>query len=142
MKKIKRIVIRGESGYGSSDDAFSDKVTLNEDSIKYEYIPMIPSEFNMSKKWSYRTNNPLFKKYFDEICKMLPSALDLNPEMYCTDIGAIKFTITYEDNTKESKVFIIGSDEFADLFRPIKRLVPDFEEIPVTLMTEEDYEED
>ena len=36
---IVRITIKGESGYGPVDEAFSDKVTITDSSIKYEYKP-------------------------------------------------------------------------------------------------------
>ena len=37
MADIFRIVIKGGSGYGPVDEAFSDKVTIDCDSIRYEY---------------------------------------------------------------------------------------------------------
>ncbi len=40
MKDIIRIVIKGESGYCSVDDAYNDKITITRDSIRYEYKPM------------------------------------------------------------------------------------------------------
>ena len=61
MADIVRIVIKGASGYCCFDDAFNDKVTLTNDSISYEYIPCVESEMNQKRKWSYKTNSPLFK---------------------------------------------------------------------------------
>ena len=43
MADIIRIVIKGGSGYGPVDEAFSDKVTIDCDSIRYEYTPKAKS---------------------------------------------------------------------------------------------------
>lgn len=138
MKKIVRITIKGSSGYCSSEDAFNDKVTIEENSISYDYKPLFVSEHNQPKKWSYKSNNPFFKTVFDKVCDMLPDALDLNPEIMYTDIGAIEFIITYDDKTKEKKRFFVLGDDFGELFKTIKQLIPTVEDIPVTLMSEED----
>ena len=68
MKKIIRVIIKGASGYCSVDEAYTDKVTITSSSIAYEYIPEIESEINPKRKWSYKTNNPLFAIVFDKIC--------------------------------------------------------------------------
>ena len=47
MADIIRIVIKGGSGYGPVDEAFSDKVTIDRDSIRYEYTPVVESEINI-----------------------------------------------------------------------------------------------
>lgn len=51
MADILRIVIKGGSGYGPVDEAFSDKVTIDCDSIRYEYTPVVESEINIPRKW-------------------------------------------------------------------------------------------
>ena len=56
MTDIIRIVIKGGSGYGSVDEAYSDKVTIDRDSISYEYNPVVESEINITRKWSYLSN--------------------------------------------------------------------------------------
>jgi len=68
MKRV-RIVIKGESGYDPVDEAFTDKVTITDSSIKYEYKPhpCSNSEVNVPRKWSYTTDSPLFKKLFKQI---------------------------------------------------------------------------
>ena len=70
MAEITRIVIKGSSGYCCVDEAFNDKVTITEGSISYEYVPYVESEINQKRKWSYKTNSPLFKKKLVEIAKM------------------------------------------------------------------------
>ena len=46
MVDIIRIVIKGSSGYCCYDEAYNDKVTITDDSISYEYIPVVESEIN------------------------------------------------------------------------------------------------
>ena len=46
MADIIRIIIKGGSGYGPVDEAYSDKVTIDLDSIRYEYEPVVESEIN------------------------------------------------------------------------------------------------
>ena len=72
---------------------------------------------------------------------MLPDALNMDPEICYTDIGSIEIIITYEDKTKEKKEFFVLGEDFGELFPTIKKLVPAMEDVPVTLMSEEDYEE-
>ena len=47
MADIIRISIKGESGYGPVDEAYSDKVTIDRGSIRYEYEPVIESDINV-----------------------------------------------------------------------------------------------
>lgn len=73
--------------------------------------------------------------------QMLPDDLNLDPEIMYTDIGAIDFIITYDDKTREKKQFFVVGDDFGELFKTIKTLVPATEDVPVVLMTAEDFEE-
>ena len=66
MADIIRITIKGESGYGPVDEAYSDKVTIDRDSIRYEYKPVVESEINPPRKWSYKTTSPIYQKRFRE----------------------------------------------------------------------------
>lgn len=45
MADIIRIFIKGESGYGPVDEAFTDKVTIDLDSIRYEYKIPVGKEY-------------------------------------------------------------------------------------------------
>lgn len=47
MADIIRIIIKSESGYGPVDEAFTDKVTIDHDSIRYEYRPVMESKINV-----------------------------------------------------------------------------------------------
>lgn len=60
MADIIRIIIKGGSGYGPVEEAFSDKVTIDRDSIRYEYEPIVESDINVPRKWSYKTTSPVF----------------------------------------------------------------------------------
>ena len=123
---IVRITIKGESCYGPVDEAFSDKITITNSSIKYEYKPHPSSklETNIPRKWSYTTDSPMFK------------------ELFITDIGATEIIATFEDKHRESAKFFCPSEFFKEYFRLIKEMVPNTEYVPAVLLTEDDYEEE
>ena len=113
MPDIIKIVIKGASGYCCSDEAYNDKVTITSDSIAYEYIPCLESELNPKRKWSYKTNSPLFK-----------------------------VLVTYSDKSNYKNIFWVPSDDFKDLFRIIKQMIPSTEYTPAVLLTSDDFEDE
>jgi len=139
---IVRITIKGESGYGPVDEAFSDKVTITESSIKYEYKPHPCSnlETNIPRKWSYSTDSPLFKHIFEQVAEMTPKYLYSDDILFVTDIGATEIIVTFEDKHRESANFFCPSEYFEEYFHLIKEMVPKTEYIPAVLLTNEDYE--
>lgn len=141
MADIKKITIKGSSGYCCADEAFNDEVTITEDMISYEYKPLLESELNPIRKWSYKTNSPIYRMKYETLVEMMPDIIDIEIEEICTDIGGIKFNIEYSDNTEFKKVYWIPGDRFADCFRLIKSLVPECEYVPAVLLTKEDYNE-
>lgn len=66
MADIIGIAIKGGSGYGSVDEAFTNMVNIDNDSIRYEYKPVVESEINIPRKWPYKTSSPIFQKPFRE----------------------------------------------------------------------------
>ena len=142
VKYIARIVIKGASGYGSADEAYNDKVTITPTSISYEYKPMYESELNLSRKWSYKTNSPIFRMMYDKVAGMLPAIIERGIQEFCTDIGGIEFTITYSDKTKFKEIYWVTGDYFEELFVAIKRMVPEMEYTPVVLLTSEDFDDE
>ncbi|MBQ8003902.1 MAG: hypothetical protein IJ299_02290 [Oscillospiraceae bacterium] len=138
MKEIIRVIIKGASGYCSVDEAYTDKVAITSSSIAYEYIPEIESEINPKRKWTYKTNSPLFAHVFEAICKMMPEVLFADNIAECTDVGMFDFTVTYEDKTKKNVCYWCMGEEFEDLFKLIKQLVPDTEYVPAVLLTSDD----
>ena len=103
MADIFRIVIKGGSGYGPVDEAFSDKVTIDRDSIRYEYTPVVESEINMPRKWTYKTSSPIFQKLFREAAAAVEVILNWEEEPFVTDLGVTTFTVTYADKTKSTR---------------------------------------
>lgn len=139
MKEIIKIVIKGGSGYGPTDEAYNDKVTIEQKGISYEYIPMFESEMNPVRKWSYKTNSPIYGMLYENLKKNIVSVTETCVEMFCTDIGSIEFIITYDDKTKFKKTFWVPGDEFKEVFSIVKQMVPGCGYVPAVLMTEEDY---
>ena len=142
MSDIVKIIIKGASGYCCSDEAYNDKVTITSASIAYEYIPFLESELNPKRKWSYKTDSPLFKVLYSSVVAMLPRYLEEDIERFCTDIGGIEFIITYSDKSKYKKYFWVPGDDFIDLFRVIKQMIPTTEYTPAVLLTSEDFDDE
>lgn len=141
MKDIVKIVIKGASGYCCVDEAYNDKVTITPESISYEYVPAVESEINPKRKWSYKTNSPIFKMRFDTLVALMPGVTERNTDIFCTDIGGIEFIITYADKTKFQEVCWVPSDYFESQFKVIKSMVPECEYTPAVLLTSDDFEE-
>ena len=142
MAEIIRIIIKGGSGYGPVDEAYSDKVTIERDSIRYEYEPAVESDINVPRKWSYRTTSPIFLKLFAEAADAVEKILNREEGPFVTDLGVTTFTVTYADKTKATRDFILPGDEFKECFYIIKQMVPSCEYTPAVLLTSEDYDEE
>ncbi len=142
MNQIIKVVIKGESGYGCIDQAYKEKVIITPESISYEYKPHVESALNPMKKWSYKTNSPLFQILYQKIENMIPDIMNMEDKPYCLDIGATTFCVTYADRTKSTRVFICDEDPFRDCFGCIKEMIPPCEDVPAVLSTSEDYNEE
>ncbi len=141
MAEITRIVIKGSSGFCCIEEAYTDKVTITPDSISYVYDPNVESELNPRRKWSYKTNSPLFKKKYAEIIKIIPKVIKRDVYDDCTDVGGIEFDVIYADKTKFNCTYWVTGDDFKELFAVIKSIVPKTEYIPAVLLTSADYED-
>ena len=142
MKDIIRITIKSESGYCCVEEVYSDKITITKDSIRYEYNPMIESDKNVHRKWSYKTTSPIFQKLFKEAALAVEPILSWEEMIFVADSGNTTFTVTYDDKTKKTRDFFLSGDEFKECFSIIKQMVPGCEYVPAVLLTSEDYEED
>ncbi len=141
--EIIKIVIKGTSGYGPIDEAYTDKVTITADSISYEYKPHPQSqlETNIYRKWSYRTTSPIFRELYRRVAEMVPQYLTDNVMPFVKDTGKTEIIATYEDGHKKKADYFCSSDFFKEWFLLIKKLVPGCEYVPAVLLTEEDYVE-
>ena len=135
MADIIRITIKGESGYVPVERAYRDKVTIDRDSIRYEYTPEMESVLNMPMKWSYKTSSPIFQKLFNEVAAAVEDILIWEEEPFATDVSIISFTVTYADKTKTKRNFFVPRDVFKECFAVIKQMVPGCEYTPVVLRT-------
>ena len=141
MKEIKKIVIKGRSGYGFVDHAYVDNVTITPKSIAYYYKPYQEDPKNPSRKWKYQSSTPEFKKQFETIAGSLQEILADPPKAGIFYSGTVEFNITYSDKTKYKMSFPLILHQLHDLFMNIKMMVPFIEMIPPTLWTEEDEED-
>ena len=142
MPDIIKIVLKGTSGYGCLDEAYNDKVTISSDSIAYEYIPSLETELHPKRKWIYKTDSPLFKVLYSRVVEMLPRYLEGDIEHFCTDVGGIEFIVTYSNKSKYKNIFWVPGDDFIDLFRVIKHMIPTTEYTPAVLFTSEDFDDE
>ncbi len=140
MNDVIRIVLKGSSGYCCVDEAYEDKITITPSSISYEYKPVIATELNIARKWSYRTTSPVFSAVYEKVRKMMPDILDPGEVCHCTDVGGIEFIVTYSDKSKRSQLYFCDSDNFIECFRLIKQMVPTCEYVPAVLLTSDDFE--
>jgi hypothetical protein len=140
MNEITKVTIKGESGYGPADEAYKDRVTVEANMISYEYIPVFVAETNPMRKWFYKTTSPIYQKLFNDLVEVMPSIINRDLNEFCTDIGAIEFTVSYADKTKWKETFFLPGDCFKDCFAIIKQMVPDCEYVPAVLLTKEDYD--
>ena len=141
MKKITRIVIKSSSGYGAFSDAYDDRITITEKGIQYVYKPL-DLVTNQPVKWSYRTDRQEFREAWAELCKVIPGALAVEPDLVL-DAGEMSFFVTYEDKSKAAQTFWgVNSELVYTCFRIIRRMLPGSEMIPKALWLPEDEEED
>jgi len=139
MSNIKKIVIRGASGYGPGDEAYEDKITITPDSISYKYHKVFAESEKDNKKWKYKSDSKYFKEWYEAVCEYVEEQLGNEIECFCTDVGGVGFVVTYENNSRRHEWYSVPTDFFGDLFRLIKLMVPKGEEVPYVLMTNEDY---
>lgn len=142
MADIIRITIKGSSGFCCITEAYNDKITIEPRSIQYEYIPVMESDINIPRKWSYRTTSPVYQKLFNEVAVAVEAILNSGEEPDVTDIGATSFMITYDDKAKRGRDFFLPREDFKECFLLIKQMVPGCEYTPVVLLTSEDFEEE
>ena len=133
MPAIERIAIKGTSGYCSYEDAYEDKLFITPTSIRYERKPEIESVFNAPRKWSYKTTSPEFGELFAELAKEVAAILAWEDVIFVTDIGSTTFVVTYADKSRESRDFILPSEDFEACFSIVKRMLPTCEPIPDVL---------
>lgn len=138
MPAFERIVIKGESGFCSVDEAYTDAVTITPNWIRYRYEPRELSEHNLPMSWAYQPSGLGYRALFDEVAEKVAGILEHDDEEYVTDIGSTTFAVTYPNGTRKHKVFCLPSDDFAECFAVVKKMVPSEESIPRVLLTSDD----
>lgn len=123
MADIIRIAIKTTSGYGSMEEAYTDKLILFKDSVRYRHLPLIESETNATRTWSFKTTNPAFQKLFTEACAAVEEILNREEESFVCDAGSITFRVTYADKAVKEREFFL-TNVFQALFDIINQMVP------------------
>lgn len=140
MADIVEVVIKSTSGFCDIDSAYNDKFTITDDSIAYVYTPRIESELNPKREWSYKTNSHIFQMWFKKLTSMLPEMIKNTHDVMCSDAGSIEFNITYADKSVFNKTYCLSEDQFYDLLKLIKQIVPQTEYTPTVLSFLDDVE--
>ena len=122
MKDITHIKIYVESGYGPSDSAYTELIAISPDSIRYTR-----NMSNASRKWSYKTDNPVFEQLFHDVATTVESFLSLPDEPFAMDAGIITFVVTYSDKTRKRQDFFLPKTTFMECFSIISHMVPECE---------------
>ena len=130
MNNIKKIVIKGSSGYGLLSESYEDKLTLTAKSIDYQRKAKASSQ-----KWSYTTTSLSFKQQFEQVAKMLLPICsdDIALNDFACDVGYTIFVFTMADGKKIEKTYW-GAMEFKDRFALIKQMIPPCEYMPDVLI--------
>ena len=102
-------------------------------------MPVVESEINVPRKWSYKTTSPIFQKLFSEAAAAVEEILHWEEGPFVTDLDVTTFSVTYADKTKATRDFILPGDDFKECFAIIKQMVPGCEYTPAVLLTSEDY---
>ena len=139
--KIKEIVVKSSSGYGPVEEAYHDRIRITKNSIKYKYTPYQESRLNCSRKWSYKTSSPIFRKLFDDLALSIPDVFEIDPHLSAPDIGSITFRIEYSDQTIFKRTFYLPESVFKKQFSYIRQMVPACEYMPPLLLIQEDFGE-
>lgn len=71
-------------------------MTVTGESISYEYRPMIESRINPSRKWSYKTSSPIFKKLYDDLVEVMLATVNRDKDMFRTVAGRKELILTYD----------------------------------------------
>lgn len=134
-----KIIIKGASGWGPSDMAYSDKLTIKSDGISYEKKPVIESKDNPHVKWSYKTNSDKYQSIFHALGEQ-SHVFEKLPDEFVTDICPNQVKFYFENETLSfDTYFYHGVEQFVDM---VKLMIPATEEIPYCLPDEETDDED
>lgn len=133
MPAIKRILIKGTSGYVPVDKAYKDKITIERSGIRYDFNPFEPTESNMPIRWSYRTTNPAFGELFDSLAQLMPGILNTPVCLFEDDATTIELSVTYDDGSRVKQEFWAPTDDIQECFAIVRRMLPTLEEVPCTL---------
>lgn len=130
--EIIRIVIKSESGYVPMEQAYSEKLTLTESSIKYVYkqASSNTASENRSRKWSYSTDSDLFKKIYKQVAEMTLKYLKRDDLDFIMDVSPIEVIATFDDRHRESITLYCTCDDLLEYFDLIKKMIPKIEELP------------
>lgn len=129
-KDVVKIVIRGESGYGPSTEAYHGVLTITPNGASYKYTPESESEENKSFQWSYKAKGEGYSEAYANVVQNLNVILNPIEKPMVLDIGEMKFIVTYADKTKDTREYFASADDFPEFFNAIRSIIPSYEGTP------------
>jgi len=131
MKKdVVKIVVKGESGYGTLSDAYHGVLTITPNGTSYKYTPEEEREDNKPFEWSYKAKGEGYTKAYEDIVRNLNVILRPKDIPSACDVGELKIIVTYADKTKETRSYFATADSFPEFFNAIRSVIPFYEGTP------------
>ena len=121
MAEIVKIVIRSESGYGCTDDAYEDSITVKPTGISYHYTPFLESEINPLCKWSYKAESAAFREKFQHLASIAEEIIPCEEQVIILDAGATDLIVYYSDKTKKVREYFFEDDRADFFFKMLRR---------------------
>ena len=131
MVEIKKITIKGGSGWCPPYEAYEDTVIVTEKGISYslKYSEEKPWQPSRNIKWSYRADSRRFRDLFMQLQNAVLPIMELEEFAWC-DARMNMFIVLFSDGSKKEKVFFGSSKLFDKCFRIAKKMIPPCEEVP------------
>lgn len=136
---VKRIAIKGTSGYTCEENAYEDTLVVTPKSIRYARSPAVESPNNPYVKWAYKTDSNPFASLFAELATLADALVnDDGIRLDCCDIGMTRFSITYDDGTRTVREYFQPPEELGGCIEAARKMIPAWETIPDVLWMSQD----
>ena len=132
-------MIKGISGFGLTDEAYTEKIAITSEAISYIYNPEVESDFNSKRKWSYKTTSEYFKMVYSELVNEILAIIDGQLSCDGRDGTGIELIVTYADKTEFKELYWCADELFENVFIVLSKLIPEIEEKPKMLLGIDDF---
>ncbi|MCD1146555.1 hypothetical protein LQU94_00300 [Peptoniphilus sp. KCTC 25270] len=127
-RQIKKIILKGTSGYCDFKDQFQEKVEITEESITYEGI-FPGKEEKKEERWEGET----LPQEFEKIANLFVEGWEKEVALFVTDVGTIEIILVHSDGKEEKKEISMVGHFFQKALEEVRKWIPEGEEVPVLL---------